>query len=281
MIDYSTGKIVRPGSKNRVLNYVPDYNDKRERKWEFQNPKSKVDSIITQPHLKHFKTQSSNEYKQFAHIKRFPQPNSKRIILSYLLPENKNRILSPIKRIVEVRKEYSFHKRRGPEHIYNNNFTLDNSTNHKYLNIIPCSEKKFKKSVPLFNEYINKSQIVLLPGSIKRKKENINDDLKKFEKIQKKKYISNKFNSSLNNIGKEENNINNKTKNLNFLNKINDYNIKKLKKEKTAVNMKAHRIKRNFKISINDDLFNKDLNLFSENKNIKNKNVKKPLKTIN
>ena len=67
MIDYTTGKIVRPGSINRVINYVSNYDDKRERKWEFQSPKASTHSIITEPHLRHFLIPTaSKEIQKFA-----------------------------------------------------------------------------------------------------------------------------------------------------------------------------------------------------------------------
>jgi hypothetical protein len=262
MIDYTTGKIVRPGSINRVINYVANYDDKRERKWEFQSPKASLHSIITEPHLKHFHTpKTSKEIQKFAVKKIYPQPNSKRIILSNLLPETKTRKLIPIKRVTEVRKEYQYHKKRGPEHLYNNNFTLDNSTNHKYLNISPCTEKRYKRSIPLFNEYTNTSQITLLPGSIKRKAENIDDDLNRFIKKkefnEKKSHI--KFNTSEILIRKDNDNrlLYHKKNNYSYLNKnIDDDKIKRLRKQKTALNIP--KIKRKFKIPINDNFDFKD-----------------------
>ena len=272
MLDYTTGKLVRPGSINRVINYVENYDDKRERKWEFQSPKASIHSIITEPHLRHFLTPTtSKEIQKFAVKKLYPQPNSRRIILSNLLPENKIRKLIPIKRVTEARKEYQFHKKRGPEHIYNNNFTLDNSTNHKYLNISPYTEKRHKKSIPLFNEYTNTSQITLLPGSIKRKEENIDDDLNRFIKKkefnEKKSHI--KFNTSEILLRKDKDNrlLYNKNSNYNYLNKKNiDDKIKKLKKQKTVLNIP--KIKRKFKIPINDDFNFKDAsNNFKESKN--------------
>ena len=272
MIDYTTGKLIRPGSINRVINYVSNYDDKRERKWEFQSPKASIHSIITEPHLRHFLTPTtSKEIQKFAVKKLYPQPNSRRIILSNLLPENKIRKLIPIKRITEAKKEYQFHKKRGPDHIYNNNFTLDNSTNHKYLNISPCTEKRHKKSIPLFNEYTNTSQITLLPGSIKRKEENIDDDLNRFIKKkefnEKKSHI--KFNTSGILIRKDNDNrlLYHKKNNYSYLNKNNnDDKIKKLKKQKTVLNIP--KIKRKFKIPINDDFNFKDVsNNFKESKN--------------
>lgn len=272
MLDYTTGKIVRPGSINRVINYVDNYDDKRERKWEFQSPKATLHSIITEPHLRHFLTPTtSKEIQKFAVKKIYPQPNSKRIILSNLLPPPKTRKLIPIKRVTETRKEYEFHKKRGPEHIYNNNFTLDNSTNHKYLNINPCTEKRYKKSIPLFNEYTNTSQITLLPGSIKRKEENIDDDLNRFMKKkefnEKKSHI--KCNTSEILLRKDNDNrlLYHKNSNYSYLNKnINDDKIQKLKKQKTALNIP--KIKRKFKISINDDFdYKNNSNNFGERKN--------------
>ena len=279
MFDYTSGKIVRPGSINRVINYVANYDDKRERKWEFQSPKASIHSIITEPHLRHFLTPTtSKEIQKFSVKKLYPQPNSKRIILSNLLPQPKTRKLIPIKRVTEVRKEYQFHKKRGPEHIYYNHFTLDNSTNHKYLNISPCTEKRYKRSIPLFNEYTNTSQITLLPGSIKRKAENIDDDLNRFLKKkefnEKKSHI--KFNTSEILIRKDNDNglLYHKNNKYSYLNKnINDDKIKQLKKQKTVLNIP--KIKRKFKIPINDDFDFKDVpNNIKEIKN-KGKSCKK------
>ena len=272
MLDYTTGKIVRPGSINRVINYVANYDDKRERKWEFQSPKASINSIIAEPHLRHFLTPTtSKEIQKFAVKKIHHEPNSKRIILSNLLPEPKIRKLIPIKRVTEVRKEYQYHKKRGPEYLYNNNFTLDNSTNHKYLNISPCTEKRCKKSLPLFNEYTNTSQITLLPGSIKRKAENIDDDLNRFIKKkefnEKKSHI--KFNASEILIRKDNDNrlLYHKNNNYSYLNKnINNDKIKRLKKQKTALNIP--KIKRKFKIPINDNFdFKDNLNITKKSNN--------------
>ena len=58
LIDYSTGKVVRPGSINRIPNYVTNYDDKSERKWEFQSPKLTIRTITDIPHLRHFKIPS-------------------------------------------------------------------------------------------------------------------------------------------------------------------------------------------------------------------------------
>lgn len=272
MLDYSTGKIVRPGSINRIINYVTNYDDKRERNWEFQSPKASVHSIITEPHLRHFLTPTtSKEIKKFAVKNIYPQPNSNRIILSNLLPELKARKLIPIKRVTEARKEYQYHKKRGPDYIYNNNFTLDNSANHKYLNVTPCTAKRYKKYIPLFNEYTNTSQITLLPGSIKRKEENIDDDLNRF--IKRKKFNDRKTNIKNNTseilIKKDNDNriIYHKNNIYSYLNKdIHDSKIRKLKKQKTVLNIP--KIKRKFKIPINDDFdFKNDSNNFNESKN--------------
>ena len=260
LIDYSTGKVVRPGSINRIPNYVTNYDDKSERKWEFQSPKLTIRTITDIPHLRHFKIPSSEEFQKFHKKKIFPQPDSKRIILSKLLPEIPIKRRAPIKRNIEKKKEYSLHKKRASEYIYNNNFSLDNTDNHKFLNIRLSSERRLKKTNPLYNEYNNKSQIILLPGSIKRQEENIKDELNEFQK--KKNYmkiILNKCNTELNWFKSDNSKIYNKKKNFNTLNGyIIKSPIKKVKKENINMNNKIPRIKRNFKISINDDFDNQN-----------------------
>ena len=276
LIDYSTGKVVRPGSINRIPNYVTNYDDKSERKWEFQSPKLTIRTITDIPHLRHFKIPSSEEFQKFHKKKIFPQPDSKRIILSKLLPEIPIKRRAPIKRNIEKKKEYSLHKKRASEYIYNNNFSLDNTDNHKFLNIRLSSERRLKKTNPLYNEYNNKSQIILLPGSIKRQEENIKDELNEFQK--KKNYmkiILNKCNTELNGFKSDNSKIYNKKKNFNTLNGyIIKSPIKKVKKENINMNNKMPRIKRNFKISINDDFDNQNyLNCLKNYRKKKNKNL--------
>ena len=117
----------------------------------------------------------------------------------------------------------------------------------------------------------------MLPGSIKRKPENIDDDLNRFIKKkqfnEKKSHI--KFNTSENLIRKDNNNNNrllyHKNHNYSYLNKnMNDDKIKRLKKQKTVLNIP--KIKRKFKIPTNDYFDFKD-NLNKTNKS--NNKIKK------
>lgn len=276
LIDYSTGKVVRSGSINRIPNYVTNYDDKSERKWEFQSPKISIRSINNIPHLRHFKTPSSEEFQKFHKKKIFPQPDSKRTILNKLLPENPIKRRAQIKPNIETKKEYTFHKKRASEYIYNNNFSLDNTDNHKFLNIHLSSQRRLKKASPLYNEYNNSSQITLLPGSIKRKEENIKDEFNELRKKQNYvKIILNKYNNTFNELKSSNSKIYNKKNNYNtFNNDIIKSNIKKVKKENININNKIPRIKRNFKISINDDFDNENyLNCLKEYRKKKNKNI--------
>ena len=257
LIDYTTGKIVRPGSINRIPNYVPNYDNKADRKWEFQSPKSPIRSINNITHLRHFKTPSSKEFQKFHKIKNFPQPDSKRTIISRLLPENPIKKKSPIRRVTESKKEYTFHKKRASENIYNNNLSLYLSNNNKYLNTSSSTQRRLKKVGPLYTKYHNTSQILLLPGGIKRKEENINDDYDKFKKEQqlvKKNPNKYKYNNNFNRLRKEKTQYNIKSNNYNTFNNINSIpNIKKLRKNKIINKKKISKIKRNNKISINDN----------------------------
>lgn len=279
LIDYSTGKKVRPGSISHIPNYVPSYNNKSERKWEFQSPRSTINSILQEKHLRHFKTPKSKEFQQFHKKKIFPQPDSKRIIMSKLLPKTPIKKLIPIKRIIQEKKEYTFHKRIASQNVYYNNFSLDNSDNHQFLNITSTIQKRLRKPNPLVKEYNYSSQITLLPGGTKRKEENINDDLNAFIKKQKfvKKNI-NGINTEINGF-KKENNIfdnplnknNNKVyKNVNVKNK----NVKNYKDKKKSIK-KISKIKRKFKIPINDEPdIQQNNNYFTEfNKSKKENNI--------
>ena len=278
LIDYSTGKMVRPGSINRIPNYVTNYDNKSERKWEFQSPKNSIISINNISHLRHFKTPSSEEFRKFRKIKIFPQPDSKRTLQSKLLPENPIKRRPPIKRYIIPKKEYTFHKKRASEYVYNNNFTLDNTDNHKFLKINKSKVRRIKTLSPLYIEYNNKSQITLLPGSIKRKEENIKDEFNELQKKQRcaKKFI-NKNNNRLNGLKSDNLNIFHKKNNFNTLNNNNIVKSKNVKKEKININnkMPKTKIKRNFKISINDDDLDKQyyLNCLNEYRKKKNKNL--------
>ena len=170
IIDYSTGKIVRPGSINHIPNYIPNYDNKTDRRWEFQSPKNSIKSINNITHLRHVKSPTSKEITKFHKIKKFPQPDSKRIIISSLLPHNPIKKKSPIKRVIESKKQYLIHKKKPLEYNNNNNYySLNNLDNHKNLNISTSPKRTLKKTNPLYTKYHYNSQIMLLPGAKKRK----------------------------------------------------------------------------------------------------------------
>ena len=81
LVDYTTGKMVRPGSISHIPNYVPNYDNKTKRIWDFQTPKSSVKSILNEKHLRHVEAPKSKELQLFHKRKIFPQPDSNRTIL--------------------------------------------------------------------------------------------------------------------------------------------------------------------------------------------------------
>ena len=251
IIDYSTGKIVRPGSINHIPNYIPNYDNKTDRRWDFQSPKNLVKSINNITHLRHFRTPTSKEYQKFHKIKKFPQPDSKRIIISSLLPKNPIKRKSPIKRVIESKKQYLFHKKRPPEYINNNNYSFNNIF-HKNLNISSSPIRAFKKRNPLYTKYHYTSQIMLLPGAKKRKEDNINDDINNFKKKQNVNKIITKYNTNIKGLKKDNIKYYIKSDNYKTFNNINT-SINKLRKNKDNKKIKLSKIKRSFKISINDE----------------------------
>ena len=241
MIDYSTGRMIRPGSKYKNQNFVESYDELRGRKWEYQSPKSSINSIIFEKHLRHFPIKKSKERQQFSKKKLYQQPNTQRTLLSNLLPEEKFRKIQ-IKKRPEPKREHSIHLKRGPDYIYKDHFSFDNSR-------IKNNTVREKKSNNLYNEYNNKSQIIFLPGGIKRKEETINDDYKPIKNKQKlveellNKYNSDSFwnnpsirridNTNIRRIGEVKNNKN--------FNQIND-------NKNILNNIKSPRIKRRIKL---------------------------------
>lgn len=152
---------------------------------EIYNYTTKKNICIIQP--------ESKEIKIFQKIRKVPQPNSKRTILSEFAPlipikPQKKRITTATTSTYynrEKRPSRIFQKKmRGDKTLYNNNFSLDNNDNHEFLNINKNPDfyednysKKRQIKPSLFQSYKNTSQIINLPGGLKREPFQIKDDI--------------------------------------------------------------------------------------------------------
>ena len=248
--------INRIGSEPKIICY--SQSNKERKYWEDQKKPNEIISYeLDGKGKKRFISPPSGEIKKFRSKHLFPQPNTKRTINPFLAPEDKYFQKSKSSNNLNIYnynnknnnnnnnnsnyykyatltnfKLFPSKKRSSNFRLYRNNFSIDNNDLRKNLNINynydfyedPYSKKRQLKN-GLFTHYKTTTQIVNLPGGIKRNQNDINDDKSMMEIKPKIKLIHPSF--SLKVEGDFKSNVsclpNSMTKNYNDKNKINNY----------------------------------------------------------
>lgn len=281
MIDSTTGKLVRFGSPNKVQEV--NFNKYKYRDWEYQNPKNQIKpTILNGNSKKKVNFPSQKEPKLFNNMKIYPQPNTKRTILSEFAPII---TIKRSKKKVDIQKTFSQDNLKlfpAKRKLHPNNEESNNEFDSPY--------KRHIKNA-MFQDY-KKTQITTLPGPVLRDLTKINDDKNKTNKIIEKKnrtlyymdkvrndYCSNveclpnSLNKDLKNKriirGRSYNNFYYKNKNnqleFNKYNYFNDDSYRaRIKREKNCYGNKQRPFSSNrYNININD-IYN---NYYNENNN--------------
>ena len=202
MIDYTTGKLIRIGCDSRIID-INLSNNNIPRNWDYQKPPSEIKPQFLSGKSKKFiypHPTNHQEISPFRKIKIHPQPDSRRTLITEYAPIN---FKKPLKKKSDINFFTSVYnceiqkKKRGNPNIYNNNFSLDNKDNHKFLNINPDPDfyedlkaKKRQLKTTVYKKYNNASQIKYLPGGIKRRSSEINDDKYEMIKLQNEKTLN-------------------------------------------------------------------------------------------
>ena len=245
--------INRSGSEPKIICY--SQSNKERKYWEYQKPQNEIISFVLDGKgKKKFINPRSGEINKFRSIHLFPQPNTKRTINPLFAPEDKyiqknnsclnlnsynynnknNNNNSNYLKYATLTdfKLFPSKKRASNFRLYRNNFSIDNNDLRKNLNVNynydfyedPYSKKRQLKN-GLFTHYKTTTQIVNLPGGVKRNQSDINDDKTMMEIKPKGKLIHPSF--SLKVEGDFKSNIsclpNSMTKNYKDKNKINNY----------------------------------------------------------
>ena len=189
--------INRSGSVPRLISYTQSHKERNF--WDFQKPPSEILPYeINGKGKKYINTPISGEINNFRNKHIFPQPNTKRTINPFYAPKEK--IIPKSKSSLNI-NEYKYQNNNNFLHssflnnklfpskkrntnLYKNNFSIDNNDEiSKYMNNNnnndfyedPYSKKRQIKN-SLFNHYKTTTQIINLPGGIKRNQKEINDD---------------------------------------------------------------------------------------------------------
>ena len=202
MIDYTTGKLIRIGTDSRIMD-INLKNNNQPRNWDYQKPPNEIKPQFLTGKSKKFGLPhplNDHEISPFRKIKLHQQPDSRRTLMTEYAPINYTK---PLKKKSDINFFTSFNnceipkKKRANTNIYNNNFSLDNKDNHKYLNVNPDPDfyedlktKKRQLKTSMYNKYKNASQIINLPGGIKRNSSEINDDKYAICKLQNDKILA-------------------------------------------------------------------------------------------
>ena len=266
--------INRSGSTPKLICYT---QSKKERNyWDYQKPPNEIlPSELNGKGKRHIVNYSSEEINRFRSKHLFPQPNSKRTINPIYAPEdkftqkynnyninsyndkyyNKNNNDNYDNNYYNYNKSFNHStttnyklfpsKKRSTNYkLYRNNFSIDNNDRNKNLNINydydfyedPFSKKRQLKS-GIFNYYKTTTQIVNLPGGIKRNTHDIKDDIFVNDIKPKSKLIHPSFSIKVEEDFKSKvtclpNSMtkNYKVKILNNYNKNNNYSFNRYKK---------------------------------------------------
>ena len=196
--------INRSGSEPKIICY--SLSNKERKYWEYQKPPNEIISYeLDGKGKKKFINPRSGEINKFRSIHLFPQPNTKRTINPLFAPEDKyiqkskssfnlnsynynnknNNNNSNYLKYATLTdfKLFPSKKRASNFRLYRNNFSIDNNDLSENLNVNynydfyedPYSKKRQLKN-GLFTHYKTTTQIVNLPGGVKRNKNDINDD---------------------------------------------------------------------------------------------------------
>ena len=193
--------INRSGSEPKIICY--SLSNKERKYWEYQKPPNEIISYeLDGKGKKKFITHESGEINKFRSKHLFPQPNTKRTINPLFAPEDKyiqkskssfnlnsynynNNNSSNYFKYATLTdfKLFPSKKRASNFRLYRNNFSIDNNDLSENLNVNynydfyedPYSKKRQLKN-GLFTHYKTTTQIVNLPGGVKRNKNDINDD---------------------------------------------------------------------------------------------------------
>ena len=245
--------INRSGSEPKIICY--SLSNKERKYWEYQKPPNEIISYeLDGKGKKKFITHESGEINKFRSKHLFPQPNTKRTINPFLAPEDKYFQKSKSSNNLNIYnynnknnnnnnsnyykyatltnfKLFPSKKRSSNFRLYRNNFSIDNNDLSENLNVNynydfyedPYSKKRQLKN-GLFTHYKTTTQIVNLPGGVKRNKNDINDDKSIIDK-PKIKLMYPSF--ALKVEGDFKSNVsclpNSMTKNYKDKNKINNY----------------------------------------------------------
>ena len=202
----------RSGSAPRLITY--SQSNKERKYWEYQKPTNEIFSFeLNGKGKKHINIPKSGEIQNFRKKHMFPQPNTKRTINPNYAPEDK--FLQKSKSSLNI-NEYkkkdlnNFNKSNFQNNkifpskkrcinfkYYRNNFSInDSDISINYNNDFyedPYSKKRQLKN-GLFTYYKTTTQIINLPGGIKRNLKEINDDKSMMEIQPKNKLIHPSFN---------------------------------------------------------------------------------------
>lgn len=183
--------------KLRIKRMNPQIKKINQEKCYYMNNRNKINSpqeitknrnnlLLLKKSTPSFLTFESDEIKKFTKITKHRLPNTKRTLQAEYAPSVP--LKTGKKRIYEgnyekIPPKLFQRKIRGNDNVYNDNFALDNSDNHRYLNINNDTDfyedlrsKKRQLHPSIYANYKNYSQIIGLPGSRKRNEHEINDD---------------------------------------------------------------------------------------------------------
>lgn len=240
MIDHTTGKLVRAGTQNKVLEI--NFDNYKYRDWECQNPQTNKNIIISGTFKKRVAPVHKDE-KLFNNIKVFPQPDTKRTILPEYAPIIE---FKPSKKKVNIK---SFSNENTKFFQEKKKIVIPNKESDELSSPFKTHYKTLK-----FGQY-KMTQIATLPGPVTRSMNNINDDKNNINKLREVKnkntnYINklrNDYCSKINclpntlinndkriNRGKSYNNFNYKNKDSNnYDNSTSNRGKKRIRREKT------------------------------------------------
>ena len=273
--------IKRSGSEPKIICY--SLSNKERKYWEYQKPPNEIISYeLDGKGKKKFITHESGEINKFRSKHLFPQPNTKRTINPRFAPEDKyiqkskssfnlnsynynNNNSSNYFKYATLTdfKLFPSKKRASNFRLYRNNFSIDNNDRNKNLNINydydfyedPFSKKRQLKS-GIFNYYKTTTQIVNLPGGIKRNTHDIKDDIFVNDIKPKSKLIHPSFSIKVEEDFKSKvtclpNSMtkNYKVKILNNYNKNNNYSFNRYKKYDLNQEIKDDKNYRQFKLA--------------------------------